>query len=171
MEEEKRVVNFFRFESLRLYEKALEFTKWVHHTTDSFPEEEKMELGRRIRIASQDIALNIAEGSGRGKAQFAYQLKYAKTSIRKVVVLSAVALRLELITSDEEEECKYYLIEISKMLGALITSLYKNSKNDNYHASSPPHINETESQIHLPEPGISFDYEFESDFTDTNNEL
>ncbi|MCF8299270.1 MAG: four helix bundle protein [Saprospiraceae bacterium] len=138
--EEERTYNFFRFEDLRLYDKSLKYIEWVFQTTKLFPEIEVNGLATKFLNSAQNIALNIAEGSGRNKSQFIYHLKLAKTSIRECIVFTTIAKRLDYISEETEEQSRYCLIEISKMLGALISSLQRSSRegngsSSNYHPS------------------------------------
>lgn len=130
MEEEKQY-NFFRFEDLRLYDKAMDYISWVYNTTKYFPENECHGIVPKFLNASQNIAVNIAEGSGRNKSQFIYHLQFAKTSIRECVVLTTISKRLGYLGELSEMESREQLIEISKMLGALISSLQRNLKGGN----------------------------------------
>ncbi len=124
--EDERTFNFFRFEDLRIYDKALAYVDWVFETTKLFPEIGSDGLATQFLNASKNIALNIAEGSGRNKTQFVYHLKIAKSSIRECVVCTTIASRFDYIDESIKEESREKLIEISKMLGALISSLQKN---------------------------------------------
>jgi four helix bundle protein len=72
--------------------------------------------------------LNIAEGSSRNKSQFVYYLKMAKSSVRECVVLSTVAQSRSFITNSNYDESKNYLMEMTKMIGALIGSLQRSVK-------------------------------------------
>ncbi|HHW59115.1 MAG: four helix bundle protein [Bacteroidales bacterium] len=127
--EENRPMNFFRFEDLRIYHKTLDFVSWVYNATKPFPDYASI-LRNDMVEAAQEITINIAEGSGRNKNQFIYYLKMARSSIRKSVVLITIAQKEGFITDDQHEEAKNLLIEISKMLGALISSLQRNKKTD-----------------------------------------
>jgi four helix bundle protein len=88
MEDLERIPTFFRFEDLRIYNKALEYIDWVHNTVKMFPEENG--LGERYVKSAEAIALNIAEGSSRNKSQFVYYLKMAKSAVRECVVYTAI---------------------------------------------------------------------------------
>jgi four helix bundle protein len=131
--EDERMISFFRFEDLRIYEKVLSYIEWVYETTRLFPDEGLMaDMGKRYLNAAHNIAVAIAEGSGRNKQQFVGLLKEARASARECIVLGTSAQRLNFITVERADENRELLIEISKMLGALITSLQKGSRrNDN----------------------------------------
>lgn len=123
---EERNYSFFRFEDLRLYDKVLTYIDWVFETTRLYPELDNNGLAAKFRNASQSIAVSIAEGSGRTKSQFVYHLKLAKSSIRECVVLTTVSHRFGYMGDEALEESRSQLIELSKMLGALISSLQRN---------------------------------------------
>lgn len=112
--------SIFRFEELRVYQKALDYVDWVYSETKSISTED---LSTPFRRAAQEIALNIAEGSGENKSQFINNLRNAKAALRECVVYTAVAKRQFLISETVEEESRGKLIELSKMLSGFITSL------------------------------------------------
>ena len=127
--ENERPMTFFRFEDLRIYHKALEYVSWVYaiaknvkddHFTKSFFE--------RFLSSAHSIALNIAEGSSRNKSQFVYYLKMAKSSVRECVVLSTVGQSRSFISKEAFDESKMHLMEMTKMIGALIGSLQRSAK-------------------------------------------
>ncbi|MFO8053868.1 MAG: four helix bundle protein [Bacteroidales bacterium] len=124
---EERNFSFFRFEDLRLYEKVLTYIEWVNETTRLFPELDNDGLAAKFRNASQAIAIGIAEGSGRTKSQFIYHLKLSKSSIRECVVLTTIAHRFGYIGDEALEDSRGQLIELSKMMGALISSLQRSN--------------------------------------------
>jgi four helix bundle protein len=130
METTEKPFNFFRFEDLRIYHKSLDYIKWVYSSVADFPAVEKSELGAAFIKASTNIAVYIAEGSGRNKSQFIYYLKMAKSSVRECVVLTTIAHQNGLLSTEKEEESRNFLIEISKMVGALIASLQRSRRPD-----------------------------------------
>ncbi len=124
--EEERTTSFFRFEDLRIYDKALAYVEWVYEVTKLFPETGPIAgIASRYLNAAHDIAVSIAEGSGRNKPQFVMLLKDARASARECIVLGTTTARLHYLSEEKLEENRELLIEISKMLGALITSLQK----------------------------------------------
>lgn len=125
MEPENTNAFFFRFEDLRVYNKALEYVKWVHVNTDSNKKDSEKNLSQWFNKAAQAIAVNIAEGSGRNRTQFIYYLKMAKSAIRECVVYTTILNRLDMLNETATEESRGQLIEITKMVGALIASLQR----------------------------------------------
>lgn len=121
----EKPISFFRFEDLRVYHKALDYISWIHEHISRFPEADKGMLATRFSQAAQSIGLNIAEGSARNKNQFIYYLKMGKSSLRDCVVYSALARQLGYFTEADEEHSRTQLMEMTKMIGALIGSLQK----------------------------------------------
>ena len=123
---EERVVSFFRFEDLRVYAKATDYATWV---TNAVAGNEKYKtLVGSFCHSAYDIALNIAEGSSRSKSQFDHYLKIAKTAIRECVVYSEVAANIGLFTPEQKEQSREFLMELTRMLGALIISLQRSAE-------------------------------------------
>jgi len=52
-----------KFEDLKVWQRAVEYTNAIHELTRTFPNEEKFILTSQIKRAADSIALNIAEGS------------------------------------------------------------------------------------------------------------
>ncbi len=127
--EHERPTTFFRFEDLRIYHKALEYVDWVYLMAKNTKDDPFMKLFfERFLTSANGIALNIAEGSSRNKSQFVYYLKMAKSSVRECVVLSTVAKSRAFITSAAYDDSKNHLMEMTKMIGALIGSLQRSVK-------------------------------------------
>ncbi len=122
-----RVPTFFRFEDLRIYNKALEYIEWVYSMIGAIPEESSAELGSKFVLSAQNIAMNIAEGSSRNKSQFVYYLKMAKSCVRECVVYTSLCKRMGYFSDDSVEASRNNLMEMTKMLGALIGSLQKST--------------------------------------------
>ena len=129
--ENEKPTTFFRFEDLRVYHKALDYTAWVHRTAKHAGNDP---LARsffdRFINCSHGIALNIAEGSSRNKSQFVYYLKMAKSSVRECVVISTVGQSLQYLSEEAFNESKNQLMEMTKMVGALIGSLQRSVKSE-----------------------------------------
>lgn len=123
----EKTTTFFRFEDLRVYHKSLDYIDWVYIKTNNFSDDGISAMGRRFFDSAQAIALHIAEGSARNKSQFIYYLKMAKSSVRECVVHTALASKRGYLTHEEQEESRNQLMEMTKMLGALIGSLQRSA--------------------------------------------
>ena len=127
-QQEEKVVSFFRFEDLRIYGKATDYASWVMAQLSSPRNEAESALVGSFCHSVYDIALNIAEGSSRSKSQFDHYLKIAKTAIRECVVYSEVAHNLGMFGDGQYEQSREYLMEMTRMLGALIISLQRSAE-------------------------------------------
>jgi four helix bundle protein len=123
----EKIPTFFRFEDLRIYNKALEYIEWVHKIVQVIPEKGANGLDQKYVTSAQNIALNIAEGSSRNKSQFVYYLKMAKSCVRECVVYTTVCKNLGYLSDESVENSRTHLMEMTKMLGALIGSLQKSA--------------------------------------------
>ncbi|MDD2487952.1 MAG: four helix bundle protein [Bacteroidales bacterium] len=136
MENQNKPVSFFRFEDLRIYHKSLDYFNWIIEQSKTInPHEQKIVIDSLTK-AAMGVSVNIAEGSSRHKLQFVTFLKDAKTAVRECVVLSSMALGCGAFTIEQYEHSKEILVEMTKMLGAMIVSLQKSSPRD----SSEPKI-------------------------------
>ena len=127
-QQEERIVSFFRFEDLRVYAKATDYATWVSTQMGAPRTESEKTLAASFCHSSYDIALNIAEGSSRSKSQFDHYLKIAKTAIRECVVYTEVAHNLGLMNEEQYNQSREYLMELTRMLGALIISLQRSAE-------------------------------------------
>lgn len=117
--------SFFRFEDLRVYQKALDYYVWIQINTEMFPNAASNPLVKSFVDTSMNISGKIAEGSSKNKTQFVFHLKEAKTAIRQCVMFTAAAMKLNYFGEEQEETSRNYLMELTKMLGALIGSIQR----------------------------------------------
>ena len=129
----ERPTTFFRFEDLRIYHKSLDYISWVYDTAKIAKDDPLIKsFFERFLTSAHSITVNIAEGSSRNKSQFVYYLKMAKSSVRDCVVLSTVGLTRSFIMKEAFDESKQQLMEMTKMIGALIGSLQRSVKPDEH---------------------------------------
>lgn len=127
-QQEEKVVSFFRFEDLRVYGKAVDYASWVMQQVSAPRNDAERVLLQAFSRSAYDIALNIAEGSSRSKSQFDHYLKIAKTAIRECVVYSEMAHKMGMFGDGQYDQSREYLMELTRMLGALIISLQRNAE-------------------------------------------
>jgi four helix bundle protein len=113
----------FDFDSLKVYQRSLEYVDFVYKTTRSFPKEKLFSLTDQFRRAATSICLNIAEGSGGTKAEFNQYLKIARRSTRECVAISEISYRQSFIDGETRKQSRLFCSEISKMLSGLMKSL------------------------------------------------
>lgn len=135
---DEKVPSFFRFEDLRVYTKAVDYSKWIVQTLHNADNDVKMSLCRSFFNSAMDISINIAEGSSRSKGQFEHYLKIAKTALRECVIFTTVANGLNLLTEEESNQSREYLMELTRMIGALIISLQRGSRQSREYGAEAP---------------------------------
>ena len=114
----------FKFEKLKVWEKAVELSGEISDLVKTFPKDELYVLTSQIKRAGDSIALNIAEGStGQSTPEFKKFLGYSVRSSIEVVGCLFLARRRSLIT--EEDFTKFYerLTDLIKGIQALRNSL------------------------------------------------
>ncbi|MBZ9627379.1 four helix bundle protein [Psychroflexus sp. CAK1W] len=119
----------FKFEDLKIYQKAMEFGEVVHKQTKCFPKEEQFGLTSQLRRASDSIALNIAEGSAGTDKQFHNYLGNAYHSLHECVSCSTKAFQRNYISQEINEANREYLVELAKMISSLRASISKRIRN------------------------------------------
>ena len=149
---EEKIISFFRFEDLRVYEKAVEYGKWVmQHLKEPSTNSERMLVESFVRSVL-DIPLNIAEGGSRSRSQFESHLKISKTAVRECLTFTTLSYRMGLLNDEENEYSRGILMELTRMLGALIISLQRAERRDPVSRSS------------TEEMGNIVDDDFDTDF-------
>ena len=119
---------FFEFEKLRVYQKALEFVDKVYAITRTFPKEERFGLIDQFRRAAVSIALNIAERSGGTKTEFKHFLNNCRTLLRECVAVIDISFRQEYITLETKQKLRSECADKSRMITGLLKSLSPNDE-------------------------------------------
>ncbi|WP_341200197.1 four helix bundle protein [Croceibacter atlanticus] len=119
----KKSQHIFKFEELKVYQKAIDFGEIVHSQVSSFPKIEDYRLSSQFARAADSIAFNIAEGSGSSDASFLNYLRIARDSSKVCVAATTKALLRNYITWEQSEQNRALLVEINKMLSALMKHL------------------------------------------------
>ncbi|MEO7215375.1 four helix bundle protein [Mucilaginibacter sp.] len=114
----------FRFESLQVWQRALDLSERINQLTKTFPKDEIYVLSSQMKRAADSVVLNIAEGStGQTKAVFKVFLTYSFRSGIEVVSGLFIAQKRGYI-ADELFTNLYNEYEILvKMITALKNSL------------------------------------------------
>jgi len=109
------------FRKLKVWDKAHQLTLRVYNQTQTFPKEELFGLTSQLRRAVSSIPTNIAEGSSRvSSADFARFVQIAMSSASDVEYLLLLCSELEFYPRNEYKNLNKEIIEIKKMLTALI---------------------------------------------------
>ncbi|MBR3725094.1 MAG: four helix bundle protein [Bacteroidales bacterium] len=146
---QEKPVSFFRFEDLRIYAKATDYSTWIINNIGQPEDDMQRNLVNSLCHSSYDIALNIAEGSSRNKNQFEHYLKISKSAIRECIVFTAIAANIGLFDEERCNQSREYLMELTRMIGALIISLQRGSsrRRDEYETEETPNEESNTSDI------------------------
>lgn len=130
--EDNKSTTFFRFEDLRVYNKAIGFVSLLTETSALATNEIDNHYYKRFLEEATLLAFNIAEGSSKNKPAFIAQLKAAKTNIRKCVVFCTIGRQNNFLNEEREDMIRTQLMELTKMIGALIISLQRSVNIEHY---------------------------------------
>ncbi|MCQ2298371.1 MAG: four helix bundle protein [Bacteroidales bacterium] len=123
--QEEKIQSFFRFEDLRIYGKAVDYATWLANALEAPRNESEKTMVSSFMHSAFDISLNIAEGSSRAKVNFEHYLKISKTAIRECVVYTTMAKNCGLLSMEQCETSRELLMEMTRMIGALIISVQR----------------------------------------------
>ena len=128
---ENTKTNFFKFEGLRIYHKSVDFTNAILSLSNTAQTAaQKIIIDQFLNEAGQ-ISANIIEGAGHPKTEFIEYLQKAKSNIGKCVMLCELALKQSLIDETQKDDIRNELMELTKMIGALILSFQKHDSVNN----------------------------------------
>lgn len=114
----------FKFEKLKVWQKALELADEIDQLTKTFPKEEVYILNSQIKRAADSVSLNIAEGStGQSNAEFIRFLRYALRSDVEVVGCLHLARRRKYLQEEHFNKLYASCEEVLVMINGLIKSL------------------------------------------------
>jgi len=113
----------FHFESLTVYQRALQFAKKIYLVTQKWPIEHRYGITDQLRRASISIVLNIAEGSSRTRKDFQHFLIVSRGSSYECIPLLKMAVELKLLSENDEQLFYNDVQEMARMLSGLRSSL------------------------------------------------
>ncbi|MDX1363484.1 MAG: four helix bundle protein [Arenibacter latericius] len=117
----------YRFEELKIWQKAMNIIEEVYLLSAEFPQEEKFGLKSQIRRSAVSIASNIAEGAGRNtNGEFRNFLSVASGSSNELYTQLILAYRLKLVKQARVQNILTHVKEVQKMNYSLIKSLNNN---------------------------------------------
>ena len=117
------------YKQLKVWQKAMDLTMEIYRLVKFLPREETYALSDQLRRAVVSIPSNIAEGHGRGTdIEFIKFLWIARGSLLEVETQLIICNRLALIKVEESKFAQSLIVEVGKMLNALIT--YRTNKSN-----------------------------------------
>jgi len=109
----------FKFESLIIWQKAMDYGENIFNLSKKFPKEEMYNLSSQIRRAVDSVALNISEGSiGQSNPEFKKFIGFAIRSLAEVVTCLHKAFRRNYISEEEFNEHYDYAYNLMNMMSA-----------------------------------------------------
>ena len=110
------------YKQLQVWQKGMDLTEEVYRLVKQLPREETFAMSDQLRRAAVSVPSNIAEGHGRGTdKEFIKFLTIARGSLLEVETQLLICNRLNLISSSDSRLAQSLIIEIGKMLNALIS--------------------------------------------------
>lgn len=114
----------FKFENLKVWQRAVDLSGEIDELTKTFPKEEIYGLTSQIKRAADSFALNIAEGStGQLDKEFNRFLGIALRSGIEVLTCLYIGKRRKIINQRDFDRFYVELTEITKMIQALRNTL------------------------------------------------
>jgi len=114
----------FRFEGLEVFQLAVRYGQLSYRLTKDFPKHEMFELTANLRRAATSIALNIAEGSGRGtRRDFAHYIDVGTGSLFETVASFIIAQRLGYLSEADLEQVREEADKLGRKLSSFKRSL------------------------------------------------
>ena len=113
-----------KYEDLIVWQKSMDLVAEVYRIAKLLPGEELYALSSQMRRAAVSIPSNIAEGQERSTTKdFIKYLFIAKGSKAELETQLLICARLQYLTQSQIETAQDLLVEIGKMLNAMIKSL------------------------------------------------
>lgn len=114
----------FKFEDLRVWQKAVELSGIIADISMKFPKEEQYVLTSQIKRAADSISLNIAEGStGQTNPEFKRFLAISIRSGIEVIGCIYLAKRRKIISEEDFNKIYSETDELIKSIQALRNSI------------------------------------------------
>ncbi len=114
------------YKQLIVWQRAIELVARIYTLTSKFPKEEIYTLTAQLHRAAISIPSNIAEGHGRlSKGGYRHFLGIARGSLHEVDTQIHIAEKLGYVSRGDWLAIGDDIVQISKMLNAIVASLEK----------------------------------------------
>ncbi len=129
--ENTKPINFFKFEGLRIYHKSVDFSNAILSLGNCCQTDAQRLLINKFFNEASQISSHIIDGASRSKTEFIQYLQNAKSNIGNCVMLCSLASKQRLVDETQENDIRNELMELTKMIGALIISFQKHDSANN----------------------------------------
>jgi len=114
----------FRFEGLEVFQLAVDFARLAYEMTRGFPKVETFGLTANLRRAATSVAMNIAEGAGRGtRRDFMHFIDIATGSLFESLASFILAERLGYVSATELDGVRKSADTLGRKLSSFKRSL------------------------------------------------
>lgn len=128
------------FENLAVWKRSHQIVLRVYSLTRAFPPEERFGLTAQLRRAAVSIASNIAEGRSRAaRGSYRALIDVSLGSAGEVYYQLLLAQDLGYLDAEERAPLAEELLEIRRMLSALLRTLCSPPKADTQRVRNIPH--------------------------------
>ena len=125
----KRTTRIDSHRDLLVWQKAMDLVDAVYDLVEEFPAKETYGLSSQLTRAVASVPANIAEGRARSTARdFANFITIARSSLMEVETLLTIAVRRGYVTPAAAERALSGIVEVSKMLSSLRSSILRPSR-------------------------------------------
>ena len=112
------------YKELIVWQKSVHLVTEIYQLTEVFPKHELYGLTSQIGRSSISVPSNIAEGhSRRSSVDYLQFLRIARGSLSELETQLIISQNLKYINEDKFNSFEKEIIELAKMLNALITSV------------------------------------------------
>jgi four helix bundle protein len=112
------------FESLIVWQKAIDLVTAVYQYSQGFPADERFGLTAQMRRAAVSVPSNIAEGQERmSRGEFLHFLGNARGSLFELRTQATIAARLKFLHDGDHGVLREHANEVGRLLNGLINSL------------------------------------------------
>jgi four helix bundle protein len=109
---------------LMVWQRSMDLVEAVYRVTAKMPVNEQFGLTAQMRRAAVSVPSNIAEGYGRqATGEYRHHLAICRGSLLELETQLLICRRLEYLSVPETELVLDEIVQISKMLGSLISKL------------------------------------------------
>ncbi len=120
--------NVKNYRDLLVWQKGIELVKEIYVLTRAFPKHELYGLTSQLRRSAVSVPSNIAEGQTRKSSnEFKQFLYIAQSSLSEVDTQIVIAQELDYLEKEAGTKIEAKILELRRMIYALINSLPKNS--------------------------------------------
>jgi four helix bundle protein len=116
------------YKELTVWKKSMDLVELIYKLTDEFPKNEVFGLSSQLKRATVSIPSNIAEGRRRGsRKEYCHFLFISYGSGAEVETQLEIAKRLGFGSADKIKTIEELLVEVMKMLNAMLWTMRESS--------------------------------------------